>query len=53
MNNNQRSWMYAIVGLVLSAGGYLYSNLGLTAVALLAMVMSIYASDMIKRKTED
>ena len=53
MNNNQRGCMYAIVATILSIGGYLYNNVGLTAGAILAILLSIYASGVIKRKTED
>ena len=50
MNNNRRSSMYAVIAVVLAVGGYCYSNVGLTAVAMLALLLSIYASDVIKRK---
>lgn len=53
MNNNQCGCMYAIVASILSIGGYLYNNVGLIAVAILALLLSIYASGIIKRKTED
>lgn len=53
MNNNQRSGIYAVVAVVLAVGGYCYSNVGLTAVAVLALVLSIYASNVIKHVTED
>ena len=53
MDNNQRGCMYAIVASILSISGYLYNNVGLIAVAILAFLLSIYASGLIKRKTED
>ena len=53
MNNNQWSGMYAIEAYILLVGGYLYNNVGLIAVAMLALLLSIYASDTIKQKTED
>lgn len=53
MNNNQRGCMYAIVAVILSMGGYFYNNVGLTVMAILYLLLSIYASGVIKRKTED
>ena len=53
MNNNRWSSVYAVTAVVLAVGGYCYSNVGLTAVAILALLLSIYTNDVIKRKTED
>ena len=52
MDNNEQSWLFLWVGVIFSLIGYILSNVGLSVLAFIAIVVSIYKSDVIKRNKE-